>query len=70
MDGLRAGIRDQRLQVAGDTLGPTEVHCTRQLVSLWPVILKGEDAVQLTHYIASNYSTVVVCKSEVTFFSV
>lgn len=44
MDGFGTCIWDQCLQVTGNTLRPTEIHSTCQLVSLRPIILKAGDS--------------------------
>ena len=50
MNGFRTGIWDQRLQITGNTLRPTEIHGTCQMVSLRPIVLEGEDTdTHLTH---------------------
>lgn len=44
MDGFRAGIWDQCLQIIGNTLRPAEIHRTCQMISVRPIVLE-EDTV-------------------------
>lgn len=46
-DCFVAGIRDEGLQVGRHTLGEAEVHSRSQLVTLWPIRLKGETMTRL-----------------------
>ncbi len=56
MDGFRTGIRDQSLQITGNTLRPAEIHGTRQMVSLRPIILEEEDTVHIKHHVYSTFN--------------
>lgn len=54
MDGFRTCIWDQCLQITGNTLRPTEIHSTGQLISLGPIILEGGVSPRFTFWDLKN----------------